>query len=459
MRIIQNRLCLVLTLSTFSSYAFAETRDVASFLPKKLVTGGGHTCVLSSQGQIKCWGYNEVGELGVGTATNHGLEQGTMGRNLPFVNLGRGVLAQNMCAGNDFTCALTSTGAVKCWGANYNGQLGQERELSEVGLLATQMGDNLPVTDLGADFTASDIQCGSDFACALSTAGKVKCWGNGRYGQLGVALTNRTNIGRKKDEMGTKLPYLSLPTPVTQITTGYGHACAVAGGKVFCWGQNNSGQTGLEQAAVNVYLPTDETQPKLTVKLEDSATEVAIESVKAGGDFTCALYQASGNGLPGRRKIKCWGLNSLGQLGLGVATKMIGRLAGTMGAMLPELNLGFSNIAQLETHDRHTCVTSKQGALKCWGRNSSGQLGLGDRITRGTNPDQMGSKLPFIELSLPVLSISNGAIASTTCAILINHEIKCWGDGSSGALGYEDDMNRGNAENQMGDHLPYVQIR
>lgn len=451
--------CIVIALMTTSPQTRAAATETSPFLPIKIVGGGENTCVLSTQGQIKCWGFNESGELGVGTSIKHGLYSETMGKNLPTVNLGNGIYAQNICAGNNFTCAVTTTGAVKCWGANYRGQLGQEHDIGTVGLLAAQMGENLPRTDLGVDFVAKDIQCGTEFACALSSQGKVKCWGYGDDGQLGIALTNRTNVGRRKDEMGAKLPYLSLPTPVTQITTGYSHACAVAGDNIYCWGGNNFGQTGLELATSSVYLPTDETLPKPIVKLEDAATSVTIESVQAGGNFTCAEYRASENGLPARRKIKCWGKNSVGQLGLGVKTEMIGRLPGSMGTKLPEVILGISDISQIQTYHQHTCAATNRGDVKCWGRNVDGQLGLGDRINRGETTGQMGPNLPFVDLGLPVVSISSGSYANTTCAILINHEIKCWGDGSSGALGYENDLNRGDDGNQMGDILPYVNFK
>ena len=128
------------------------------FTPKKIISGSRYTCALSTAGQVKCWGSNGNGELGIGSTAKVGNLLDTMGPNLQAVNLGKDIIAKDMCAGSAFSCAVTTTGGVKCWGVNTSGQLGQELTKSTVGNSANDMGDNLPWTNLGSEFVAAELQ-------------------------------------------------------------------------------------------------------------------------------------------------------------------------------------------------------------------------------------------------------------------------------------------------------------
>jgi len=106
-------------------------------------------------------------------------------------------------------------------------------------------------------------------------------------------------------------------------------------------------------------------------------------SVVAGCDHTCALLQ---NG-----DVKCWGLNNFGQLGIGnkvnqstPASVVVGKASGLLAAGNSEF---------------YACALLTGGSVKCWGYNSSGQLGLGDTTSRGTSASQMGDNLPFVLLT------------------------------------------------------------
>eukprot|EP01083_Nonionella_stella_P087139 242289_1 len=101
-------------------------------------------------------------------------------------------------AGESHTCALSTANKVKCFGNNLYGQLGYG-DTNYRGNVANQMSDNLLEIDLGTNFLPMQIVAGMYHTCALSTSNKVKCMGYNRYGQLGYGDTN--NRGDEANEM------------------------------------------------------------------------------------------------------------------------------------------------------------------------------------------------------------------------------------------------------------------
>ncbi|MEC9073363.1 MAG: hypothetical protein VX938_13315, partial [Myxococcota bacterium] len=177
-----------------------------------------------------------------------------MGDALPFVNLGTdeggeplGVV--DVSARNSSTCAILEGGAVKCWG--YGGpSLGLGAGGGNRGDAPEELGDNLPFVETGDGLEAILLSPGP---CALFTNDRMKCWGYNDHGQLGLGDTE--NRGGADGEMGDALPVLDLgsdgsgaPLGVSAITSGAKHTCAaLIDGRVKCWGQNddNGGQLGL----------------------------------------------------------------------------------------------------------------------------------------------------------------------------------------------------------------------
>jgi alpha-tubulin suppressor-like RCC1 family protein len=131
-----------------------------------VATGAGHSCALSTAGAVECWGRNSKGELGDGT---------TMDRTtpVPVSGLSSGIAA--ISASGQDTCALTTTGAVKCWGDNSNGQLGD----------GTAVSKSVPTAVVGLNAGVSAVSVGGTHVCALRTAGDVRCWGDNDFGELG----------------------------------------------------------------------------------------------------------------------------------------------------------------------------------------------------------------------------------------------------------------------------------
>jgi alpha-tubulin suppressor-like RCC1 family protein len=156
--------------------------------------------------------------------------------------------------------------------------------------------------------------------------------------------------------------------------------------------------------------------------------------------------------------VKCWGDNSGGVLGLGDKNHH-GDGPDEMGDNLRTVNLGTNKTAEaIAAGEVHTCAILNDGSVKCWGFNGSGQLGLGDTIGRGAEPTDMGDNLRTVNLGAGKTAKKIAAGGDHTCAILNDGSVKCWGANSRGALGLGDKNNRGDGSNEMGDNLPTVKL-
>jgi len=173
-------------------------------------------------------------------------------------------------------------------------------------------------------------------------------------------------------------------------------------------------------------------------------------AVSVGTDHACARF-ADG-------RLKCWGANAGGQLGLG-DTESRGDGDGEMGDALPFVDLGTgTKVRAVSAGNAHTCALLEDGRVKCWGSNSSGQLGLGDKENRGDAADEMGEKLPAVELGTGRKATGVAAGGTHTCALLDKAEVKCWGENNLGQLGQGHTSDRGDEPNEMGDALPAVDL-
>ena len=372
-------------LTTSVSYAEPQGAVAGSGRGAAAVISAGylHACARLEDGTVKCWGYNDFGQLGQGHTSYRGDGANEMGDNLATAPLGFGRTAIAITAGAYHTCALLDNGTVKCWGDNFNSQLGQG-DTTIRGDGANEMGDNLLAINLGAGRTATAVSAGDQQTCALLDNGTVKCWGYNVFGQLGLGDTN--NRGDVAGEMGDNLPAINLGSgrTATAVAAGSTHTCALLdNGTVKCWGYNVFGQLGLGDTSNRGDAAGEMGDSLPPINLGAGRTAIAIT---AGALQTCALLD---NGTA-----KCWGYNALGQLGQG-DTNNRGDAAGEMGDSLPPINLGAGRTAMAVTAGGYqTCALLDNGTAKCWGNNNSGQLGQSDVTRRGDGANEMGDFLP-----------------------------------------------------------------
>ena len=210
---------------------------------KQIVAGNLHTCVLLSNGGIKCWGNNFFGNLGNGSSTDVADPSG-MGRQMPWVFLGTGRYATQLVLGAFHTCALLDDGTMKCWGSNDAGQLGTGNT-SDLGDSVAELGDNLPTVNVGTNRTVKKIFAGYKNTCSLLDTGALKCWGNNSYGTLADGTT--VNKGTADGQMGDNLATLNFggSLVVKQFVMLHQDFCALfTTGGIKCWGRNGSGEAG-----------------------------------------------------------------------------------------------------------------------------------------------------------------------------------------------------------------------
>jgi alpha-tubulin suppressor-like RCC1 family protein len=315
-----------------------------------IAAGGYHTCALTSGGKVKCWGDNHFGELGDGT---------TIDRPAPVdvIGLKSGVIA--ITAGEGQTCALTSSGGVKCWGDDQAGAVGDGTY--------TYTGRLTPVDVIGLTSGVSVVSASEGRTCALTSDGGAKCWGDGSFGELGNGSTDWSLT--PKDVSGLK-------SGVSAITGGLFHTCALtSGGGVKCWGKNDFGQLGVNETDQTSQLDLNWLMSGVHLLPEDViGLTSGVKAIDAGGIQTCALTLDGG--------VKCWGNHTSTPRDVwGLTGGVIAVAAGTS----------------------HVCALLSSGVIKCWGANYYGQIGDGTTTDRLRPVDVKGAVIA------PQLSASPGA--------------------------------------------------
>ncbi len=406
-----------------------------------IATGGDSVCLVASDGAVKCWGENSYGKLGLADSNNRGDGPGEMGTALPEVSLAQS--SDQVSVGAGYACARSATGALKCWGRSDYGETGNG-DTRPRGDDPGEMGSSLPAVDLGAGLTVRRVFAGAWHACALLAPSGLKCWGSNGHGELG--LGDAYDRGSRPGEMGNQLGLLGLPKNPTAVAVGRNFTCAVLEDQsARCWGFNFAGQLGTGDTANR-----GDTAGTLPAKLPDIDVGLGkkIVSIAAGDAFVCAII--SGN------SVKCWGHNNFGQLGYGDLENR-GDAPGEMGAYLPPVDLGAGTVEEIAAGSAHACARFSSGAVKCWGFNLYGQLGLGNTANVGDQPNEMGSSLREVDLG-PGRAVKVRASGFHTCVQLADKSVRCWGRNYFGQLGQGDANDRGVAAGQLGASYPPVEL-
>lgn len=407
---------------------------------------GSATCAIVNKG-LQCWGSNNVGQIGNNTTTNQPAPVKVQG-------LTSGVTA--VAASGSHTCAVVS-GAAKCWGGNGSGILGDGNCTT-----SACYNSSVPVSVSGLSSGVKDIGASSLLTCAIKTDGSVWCWGN--YYGIGGTFGGYLNPASGTCIAGTHTPGCPLTDMIfgatggsaanwskthssscdseacvaalqikgvggtgtltlsgtTAITLGVSYACVLSGGGVFCWGNDGYGfKWGLNGPGPGTsQYGTYGDYPGAIPGISN------VTGISSGSYHMC--YVAGG-------AVKCAGLNSFGQLGLGTTTDTgdITSASGNMSTVTPRQVTGLtSGATSVAAGSLHTCAVVS-GNVWCWGKGDYGQLGNGLK-SNSSVPVQVKDPSGSGFLS-GVKAVYAGG--DSTCAIVQNGPTYCWGNNASGNLG------------------------
>ena len=341
-----------------------------------VAAGTSHTCAIKIGGALACWGANDYGQLGNGTWTDSAVPV-TVSALLPTP-----VIA--VSASSLHTCAVLSGGAVKCWGFNGQGQLGNSSTISSP----------LPVSVTGLGSGVVGIAVGDIHTCAVLSTGALKCWGDNTVGQLGIGWYGGNYTAPQATMSIT-------PSVASKIAAGSTHTCVTTGaGGAKCWGNGSGGQVG--DGSAQLYNPS----PVDVAGIFSGSTAIG-----AGLSHACAIVSGA---------VQCWGSNASGQIGDGTTQRRTTPVTAT------GLESGAAGVATLSGQTAHSCAVMTTGAARCWGANAWGQVGDGSLITQTVSVSVVG-------LDGGVAALSGGQFH--TCALMTDGAVKCWGGNSRGQLG------------------------
>ncbi len=367
-----------------------------------VAAGLSHTCALFSSGHVRCWGRGDSGQLGNGATSNSATPVTVTG--IPTAG---GETATAITAGDNHTCAILTDKTVLCWGANDSKQLG----VADAGAA----GDTCTVGAATIDCTGTpeaaagianveEFAAGANHNCARITGDTAQCWGAGVVGQLGNALNANAAAAQDVQLVGGGGQLAN----VAAISAGGDHSCAfITGGTVNCWGNGDSGELG-NNASIDTNTP-------VIVENNGGGNLTNIDAVSVGGEHSCAHTDSN--------TVKCWGSDSDGQIGnddpiLNVDQANLVDGEGGVGVL--------GNISSMSSGKNHTCALSDTSTIYCWGQDAFGQLGDG-------SDSSVDQSAPVI---VPDVFDATGIVAGAnhTC-YYTSTVIKCWGANGFGQLG------------------------
>lgn len=344
----------------------------------QLAFGGGTGCGIRADRSLWCWGANSFGQLGIGVTGGV--------RDTPMPVMAAAALTWSQVAvGESSACAVTQSGALYCWGDNFNGQLG----------LGTS-GANANVAEphrVGTDTVWAKVSIRSAHTCAIRTDGSLWCWGSAGGGRLGDGQTNGTVTAPAR--VGAEVGW-------TAISAGGNFTCGIRSGTLYCWGYNFNGQIGIGQAPPN-------NPPVLTPTMVGANQD--WNTVSAGTNHACALRTTN-------NRLYCWGYNYLGQIGNGSS--------GDNADATTPAAVGSASWLSVTAGDNTTCGVSSEGSLFCWGSNSAGLVGNRNAGQVVVTPIEIDGARSYTQVSI---------MNSAACALHGDGSYACWGQTAAGQFG------------------------
>ncbi len=245
--------------------------------PIDISSGDRHSCLVSQDGDAYCWGSNQQGQLGNGTQGGY--------TSTPRIVEGVDVDFESVAVGNEHSCAITTEGELYCWGANWDGQLGDgswENSATPVQVSSSETW-KFVVSSGGARHT-----------CAISISDELHCWGQNHEGQLGDGTYNNANTPQQ-----VQLQSSETGKVVDASVVGFGASCALLeDSSTFCWGINARGYLG------------DGTWQYSTTPVSVSILEGSeVLEISSGREHSCILLASD--------QIMCWGFGNGGVIGNG----------------------------------------------------------------------------------------------------------------------------------------------
>jgi alpha-tubulin suppressor-like RCC1 family protein len=254
---------------------------------KALSLGSSHSCALTNEGGVLCWGQNSYGQLGDGTDDSR--------TNAAPVRLAGGAPlagAKAIALGDYHSCALTNEGGVLCWGQNYYGQLGDGTDDSRETPVPVTFANGQPLGGV------ESIALGGGSSCVVVAGGGAYCWGANYHDQLG----DGSGISQY-NPVPVILPSGAPLAGATGLALGDQHACALlGGGAMHCWGDNYNAQLGTESPPLSYTEPSP-----VPVLFANDAPMTGVRAMALGYAHSCALLNDGA--------LYCWGDNDFGQLG------------------------------------------------------------------------------------------------------------------------------------------------
>ncbi|MGH7284648.1 MAG: RCC1 domain-containing protein [Polyangiaceae bacterium] len=354
-------------------------------------------CALLTDGHVRCWGDNTSGALGMGSAGGM-ISSPTLATSLA------GLSIKMLGATPGAMCAVIADGSVQCWGSNYSGQIGTSTSAGS-GNVTTPTTVNDGAGPLaGATFISSGA---NGRFCAIVTDGAIKCWGDNTRGALGAGIPSTTPYQAAPATVclpGSTSIGCTPATGATFVTVGFDFTCAVIQGRAACWGSDGADQLGFDEgdaAGIDHAFPT-------------YVSTLSATSITAGNQVACAANADGG--------ASCWGDNGVGLLG---DNNPSGNNFPNPSPVCTSADCStlLGDVTGISTSEDSVCALT-DGAVRCWGSNSAGQLGDGT-----TTPSE--SYATTTAIASNALEVS--CAGSTSFAVVVNGaelNLKCWGENS-----------------------------